>query len=408
MTGKRVPDGRYRVRVTLRREGRSVTVPRTTLVDTQPPRPRVQEHPARLDRRPVGTRPDPRSRSARCRAGCSKRARVYRIDDGAPRVVAELPPSPTRATLAWDGRVGGKPAPAGDVPRAGDRARPRRQRGDDAGQGAARPRRVARRAGPHVRTIAAEPPVRPVTAGQKVRSTSMRAAAPTAGRCGALGTRPPGRARQGEAGAAARGSPRRRATRASTSSTSRPARTRRGPDPRAVARAGADARRRADDDVDRHASRSTTTTTACSNTFTTGAPVSWPRVQPHDLPADLLENVAPLLRLPRPRAHPVRPHERPRPRAVALAARVRPPGRAAAGAERWISRGYARRLRQYVLDGGRLASFGTDSLRRGVTLRRQRRRRPRGPAPASDAAVGHRPVRRAAASRSATPTRRRR
>ena len=40
--GERVPDGRYRVRVTLRREGRSVIVPRTTLVDTRAPRPRVK------------------------------------------------------------------------------------------------------------------------------------------------------------------------------------------------------------------------------------------------------------------------------------------------------------------------------------------------------------------------------
>ena len=41
--GVRVPDGRYRIRVTLRREGRSVVVPRTTLVDTKPPRPRVKQ-----------------------------------------------------------------------------------------------------------------------------------------------------------------------------------------------------------------------------------------------------------------------------------------------------------------------------------------------------------------------------
>ena len=40
--GERVRDGRYRVRVTLRREGRSVIVPRTTLVDTRAPRPRVK------------------------------------------------------------------------------------------------------------------------------------------------------------------------------------------------------------------------------------------------------------------------------------------------------------------------------------------------------------------------------
>jgi hypothetical protein len=39
-----------------------------------------------------------------------------------------------------------------------------------------------------------------------------------------------------------------------------------------------------------------------------------------------------------------------------------------AGSERWVTRALARRLRRYVSDGGRLAYFGTDTLRRGVTL----------------------------------------
>ncbi len=39
-----------------------------------------------------------------------------------------------------------------------------------------------------------------------------------------------------------------------------------------------------------------------------------------------------------------------------------------AGPETWITRTLARRLRRYVLDGGRVASIGADSLRRGVTL----------------------------------------
>ena len=39
-----------------------------------------------------------------------------------------------------------------------------------------------------------------------------------------------------------------------------------------------------------------------------------------------------------------------------------------AGAERWVTRAYARRLRRYVVEGGRIASFGTESLRRGVNV----------------------------------------
>jgi hypothetical protein len=40
-----------------------------------------------------------------------------------------------------------------------------------------------------------------------------------------------------------------------------------------------------------------------------------------------------------------------------------------AGSQRWVTRQLARRLRRYVLDGGRVATFGTESLRRGVTIR---------------------------------------
>jgi hypothetical protein len=40
-----------------------------------------------------------------------------------------------------------------------------------------------------------------------------------------------------------------------------------------------------------------------------------------------------------------------------------------AGPETWVTRTLARRLRRYVLDGGRVASIGADTLRRGVTLR---------------------------------------
>ena len=40
-----------------------------------------------------------------------------------------------------------------------------------------------------------------------------------------------------------------------------------------------------------------------------------------------------------------------------------------AGSERWITRTLSRRLRKYVTDGGRVALFGGDSMRRGVRLR---------------------------------------
>ena len=40
-----------------------------------------------------------------------------------------------------------------------------------------------------------------------------------------------------------------------------------------------------------------------------------------------------------------------------------------AGSERWVTRPLARRLRRYVQDGGRIATFGAETLRRAVTLR---------------------------------------
>ena len=106
-----MPDGRYRVRVTLRREGRSVIVPRTTLVDTQAPRPRVKRiTPSSI----VG----PEAVPVQIEVGSisrrlTKRGRVYRTDDGEPRLVAELGPVEDSRTLVWDGRVDGAPAPPG-------------------------------------------------------------------------------------------------------------------------------------------------------------------------------------------------------------------------------------------------------------------------------------------------------
>jgi hypothetical protein len=105
------------------------------------------------------------------------------------------------------------------------------------------------------------------------------------------------------------------------------------------------------------------------NDFPTGEPVTWPRVQPGGLPANLLDDVAPLLRfLDRARVR----YDLTSDLDVALSRSPRASDRTGvllAGSERWIPRAYARRLRQYVTDGGRLASFGTDALRRGVTLR---------------------------------------
>jgi hypothetical protein len=55
------------------------------------------------------------------------------------------------------------------------------------------------------------------------------------------------------------------------------------------------------------------------------------------------------------------------------------PGVAFAGSELWLPADTLRRLREYVAEGGRIASFGTDSFRRTVALEGERAGRPSGP-----------------------------
>ena len=78
-----------------------------------------------------------------------------------------------------------------------------------------------------------------------------------------------------------------------------------------------------------------------------------------------------------------------------------------AGPFRWVSTELARRLRRYASDGGRVASFGADSLRRGVDVARDRLLRPLPPADTDPFGARLRPLRRQpAASRcSRSPTR---
>ena len=191
--GERVADGRYRVRVTIRREGRSVTVPATTLVDTRPPRPRVKVISPGPIVGPVPGAMDIEVASISRRL--VKRARVWRTDDGEPRVVAELPPVENTRTLRWDGEVAGEPAPPGIYlvqviarDRAGNRGitppvvPP--QRGESRGS-----------AGVTVRTIAAEMPPRPVTSGQKLADKRRRARAPVPVDAAARGHSEAGRSR---------------------------------------------------------------------------------------------------------------------------------------------------------------------------------------------------------------------
>ncbi len=322
----------------------------------------------------------------------SKRAKVYRVDDGAPRVVAELPLVTDTRELEWDGRVDGKPAPVGEYlvqviarDRAGNEATAPAKVPPDRGETRGVP-------GLTIRAIAAEPPVHPVTAGSKVTINVDARGHAYHWSLRRLGTVPPGRARQGEGEAAAaahraggqlgRLHPQPRGRHAHDAD----------PDPRAVARARADARRPADDDVDRHAAGRRGPRRRAQHVHHRRADQLAARAAPRS-PRRPAEERRAGPSAARPRSRQVRPHERPRPRAVALATRVRPPGRAAA--------------RRRALDLARLRAPPAPVRARRRPARDDRGRQPaprhhaarqpdreRGPAPASDAAVGHRSVRR--------------
>ena len=175
--GRLVPDGLYRTRVTLRREGRSIVVPGAFRKDTVPPSPRVVSIGPQRDRLP---RPEllPRADGQAARvtiAAPGRRIRVllFRTSPGAAVAAMAPVPLPDGATRwTWDGTLDGRPAPAGtylvvvesrdsagnigtSVPL--DRAGlPRVGYGDT----------LPGRGGITVRRLAVQPPSAPVAAGQ--------------------------------------------------------------------------------------------------------------------------------------------------------------------------------------------------------------------------------------------------
>ncbi len=114
--GRIAPDGEYRVRVSLRRQGRVVVSPRKIFVKTVPPNPKVTSV------QPEIITPGSHGRARRATIHYNGPQQspvllVYRTDLAKPRLVARRPSQSATGVLHWDGRVGlgatHRSAPAG-------------------------------------------------------------------------------------------------------------------------------------------------------------------------------------------------------------------------------------------------------------------------------------------------------
>jgi flagellar hook assembly protein FlgD len=357
-TGATVPDGAYHVRVTLGRSGRTVTVPRALRVDTKAPVPRVRAvAPGRIvapGTRVTFTLLHPRA----------TQVRLMRTDLAHPRVVATADLPTGTGSWTWDGRVDGLPAPTGTY-------LAQLVRTDRAGNVGRVPARVPTRQpipghpGVTVRGIGAQPPVGPTTAGERVSVEVDSRKRPYTWRLRRAGT--PGTVLRGHgtgtplhftapSGASGLYTLTLRAGRQGTRVPILVQSQRRAKLLVVVPALTWEGSAAVDDGDDGQ-----------PDTLALGGPVAWPRVLP-ELPTGFRTDVAPLLTfLDRAKIR----YDLTSDLSLALGTAPRASDRRAvllAGPERWITAAYGRRLRRFVQDGGRVATIGTDSLRRGVTL----------------------------------------
>ena len=374
--GLRAPDGLYRMQVGLRRTGRTVVVAGSFNVDTTPPRPVV------VSVTPPIAGPVPGAFEIRARGVGRRRPprfRILRTDVAPVREVARFSGRAGGRRGVWDGRVDGAPAPPGTymvVVAVRDRS------GNVGTAPAVLPPvrgQVRGKPGITVRQITAQPPLEPVRAGRRAeffvdsRRRSYRwnirrlgASRPVRRGRGAPGRTLAVRAPGGVTGAYLLLVRSGRYSARVPFLVQAPERARLLVVVPAITWLGVD---KVDDNGD-----------GLPDTLEAGGPVKWPRVL-GGLPPGFADETAPLLVfLDRARIRYDLTSD------LALA-RSRDPratdreGVVLAGALRWVPRGLARRLRRYVEDGGRLASFGTESLRRGVRVGDKRLTQPTQPTP---------------------------
>ncbi len=391
--GGRAPEGVYRVRVGLRRGGRAVTLEPGLRLDTTAPRPTL------FAGGPGGrewiTGPVAGAVPFRVRV-VSKRyptsIRVMRTDAGKPEQVAafELPAGEREGE--WDGSAGGRPAPPGTY----QLVAAVRDVAANVGLSAPadpRPGTVRGQPGVSVRGLLAQPPADPARAGELVEFAVDSRGRPYRWRIYRVGeTKPRRKGRKASGGELKVRAPRgasglyvlnvHTAKRSATvpfavqDATTAPILVVLP----AVTWFGRDT---LDDDRDGR-----------PHTLENGSSADYPRLLADGLPEGFSDQVAPLFAfLDRQKVNYDVTTD------LTLAASRggltgERQGVLVAGPLRWIPTQVARRLRRYATDGGRVASFGADSMRRGVAVARDRLLRPLPPTDADPFGATLRPQRR--------------
>jgi N,N-dimethylformamidase beta subunit-like protein len=366
--GALAPDGRYRVRVALLGQGRTIDLPPAIALDTTPPRPRVTAITPRSGSGPVFLpQRGVRAVAIHVRGTEGRRARllIWRTDMTPPRQVGQLTIPIHHDTVQWDGTLDGVPAPAGTYLMGVLVA-------DRAGNVGTFPRRLPPRlgertpgAGVTIRRLAVAPPLVPVAAGGHAtafvdarghryawalrRDGDAKVLAHGVGRGARLRLRVPRQQAGLDVLTVATREERTsvpvavRASRSHSVLVALPAITWQGRNP-------------VDDDGD-----------GMPDTLDAGGPVALERPFAHGMPADVRAEGALLQVLD---ANLLRYDVT---TDLALATGAGPAlaghrGVILAGDERWITPALGAQLRAYVRGGGRLWSLGVDALRRTVRL----------------------------------------
>jgi hypothetical protein len=376
-TGAKAADGIYRFQVNLRRQGRSILVPRVLSLDTTPPRPDVSSIGPTTDKVPRPELfPNPAGKPLEIHVRSPSTTKptevfVYRTwPRPSPQPVIQLPSVRGSKTVKWDGTVNGRRVRPGTYVVA---VRTRDRAGNIGSEPATLPphpgygQTLPGRGGITIRYLGVQPPLdAPAVTGERVEfgvdarrapyTWDMRHVGEPRPRKRGSGTRPvlgihaPGK-RSGLYLLDVRTRKHGTTVPFAVQGLQRqpilvvlPAILWQGLNP-------------VDDDGD-----------GAPNTLARGTAVARDRVLAGGLPDDLVKRVAPLMIfLDRSRLRYDLTTD------MALAAGDGPPieghrGVVLVGDERWLPGNVQRGLQAYARRGGRIATFGTDSLRRGVRL----------------------------------------